>query len=320
MGIAGLLYLITGGYGAGPWTRCLYVLSVIYATFLWHYLRRQNFEIYQIFFFLAFFHFAVRFLRTSVRRHAQFAWFFLAGLVLIKLSFIVYVPVFALAVYSHLPIKNRKQALILQCLMPSALICFSQAYVNWFKFGSIFLTGYQQSDLGLHWTPKTPFEATVSILWSQKRSVFLYFPPLLFALFSYRLSFKRFRTESLFILGIFLAHFISLINYAGWDGGGSGGYGPRYLVVILPVLSLPFLFMLTDLKSRLPSFPAFAKALPVLACLVFSSVLQWNYGLLGFEWRSGFILPATRQSNNLAIPWLYRSHDAYLVMRLRESV
>ena len=79
---------------------------------------------------------------------------------------------------------------------------------------------------------------------SPGRSIFLYSPPLILALFGAWRFYQRFHAETLLIAGL-VAVYLTLYSIpTDWDGGWS--FGPRYLLALVPLLVLPLGEFLTS--------------------------------------------------------------------------
>ncbi len=86
------------------------------------------------------------------------------------------------------------------------------------------------------WLP-LPFEIGLrGLLFSPGRSFFLYSPPAILALISAIIFVRRHTVRSAAILGIVLLYFAIYSKKVAWDAGS--GWGPRYQVVVLPLVIL----------------------------------------------------------------------------------
>jgi hypothetical protein len=85
-----------------------------------------------------------------------------------------------------------------------------------------------------------PVMGAIGLLFSPGKSVFLYSPPLLLAVFGWRHLRARHRSLARTIAIIVGVHFALIASLTFW--GGDWAWGPRYIVVTLPLicLSLPF--------------------------------------------------------------------------------
>jgi hypothetical protein len=76
-------------------------------------------------------------------------------------------------------------------------------------------------------------------LLAPSHSIFLYFPIFVFALFGYPEFFKSYRPDTLLFSSLGLVMLLVYSKLGDWTGGW--GYGPRYMLPYLPLLSLTFL-------------------------------------------------------------------------------
>lgn len=129
------------------------------------------------------------------------------------------------------------RALLLLDIAPAIAVGW-MLYCNWRHFGALLSSGYTG---GERFT--TPLIVGLTgLLFSAKKSLFLYSPPLLLLGPALPAAWRRMRAEVLLLLGMVLA---TLPLYATWyDWGGGLTWGPRFLVPSVPLLSallLPWL-------------------------------------------------------------------------------
>jgi 4-amino-4-deoxy-L-arabinose transferase-like glycosyltransferase len=109
------------------------------------------------------------------------------------------------------------------------------AAYNLIRFHSLFETGYGISVETLAQTHSS-LVALYGLLFSSGRSIFVYSPPILMAVWSLGAALRRMRDETWLFLGIIAVHLVFYANFRYWWGGGC--WGPRYLVYITPFLLL----------------------------------------------------------------------------------
>jgi len=124
---------------------------------------------------------------------------------------------------------------LLKMLLPVMMFGVIALLFNYFRFGSPLRTAY--GDLtGL--TPTIPFYVGLfAFLFGSGKSIFIYNPPTVLALFSVRKFFNRYREEAvlcLAMIAVFLAFFSPI-----WFGSGDDAWGPRYMTPIIPFALLP---------------------------------------------------------------------------------
>jgi len=287
--VALALWALTGRYSPRPWMRFALVFIAMYATYLWYYQRAQGAEIYQTLFFTCFFYSTVRAVQAvrdrghvtrTDRRWLLIGWLFLAALVYTREVFAVLLaaPELALAwaIWSA-PGSNRFKIALRELpllLLPPAAIVLGLAWINRVKFGSIWLTGYHQWRPEIHMPTGPMAQGLGGILFSWQWSIFLYFPILGLGLLAARPFWKRFRADAVLMLTSFVPYLLLLSKIPSWRG--EEGYGPRYFLFALPVLSMPFILVLEWFWQSRQRLWAWIPAVIVLAALGYSAYLQFQ--------------------------------------------
>ncbi len=272
------LYILVGMYVNDPWVKLFYVLGSFYTTFLWNYLRAQSSELFQVLLFTAF---VVHFVRTQRRRpepgkvwssgltaESVLSWVFLGALCLTKISNLVLVPIALLAmILRPSGVKSRKgdafpgRTGLLIGSMASLTIVLLIGWLNWTKFGSVWFTGYHQ------WKPAehlpSGFHGILGFLFDRQWSIFLNYPPLFLAVFGLTLFSRRFPGDALLYGGLFAASLLLVGSLPTWKGEWC--YGPRYLLFLLPVVSLPFALVVEEVCH---SSMSLRQALLIANCLL----------------------------------------------------
>ena len=112
------------------------------------------------------------------------------------------------------------------------------------RFGDPFESG--RYDWYAHWV--SPIEALAAFLIAPGRSLFIYAPPLLVALFGIRRVARTWPAEAKLALALVLTRTVFVAARSDWYGGW--GIGPRYLLPILPFAMLPFALVWTHASKR----------------------------------------------------------------------
>ena len=288
------LVLLARRYTRSNAVVAIFVLAALYSTFWWNYLRAQTFEIYHTLFLLAFYyHFVSAFdlQRNDSNRRKSNAQLFIAAiffgaLCLCKTVYTALLPalviIWALSKTDSVsPVtRERRDRPLLFFWLPACIFLCILAAANWSKFGSPLVTGYTQWEKESHPLQANVLPALWGFLFSPHHSVFLHFPILFFALAGWPSFFRKHKPDA--IAAAFLGITLLLVNsmYLNWRGESS--YGPRYLLPILPILSLPFIEYLTWLIER-PN--RIAKSLlggGTIALLLYSFFLQVSVNSLPF--------------------------------------
>lgn len=260
---AAYLYALLGLFRPGPGpavgARLVFVLLACFGTFWWNYLRAHSSEVYQAAFLLALHYHLFRHgagAEPRSRAHPLAAALWLAALVQVKVVYVLYAPLVVAFLWLTRPggrpgrLTDRAawRAFLrehgLFCLLPLALGLLALLWVQRFKFGSAFDTGYTQWQRERH-----PFSGNLLVglagyLASPQGGVFLHFPLLFFALFAAQGFLRRHRAPYLFVLAGSLALLLVSSQFVNWRGENC--YGPRYLLPVLPLLALPAFTWLAD--------------------------------------------------------------------------
>ena len=265
--LAALLYGLAGLYTANTWLRAFFVLATLYCSALWFYMRGQSSELYQAVFFAALFLCLVRYLRAHGRVWLAGAWVFAVALLLTRVSFGLLLPIVGLLAWRH---ERRLTALI---VAPPLAALALLALINQVKFGSPLLTGYHGWRPDLSSFGGSLADGVWGYLFAPRFSIFLHYPLLVLAALGAREFWRRHRTDAIAMLAVFVPFFLMLSKLPLW--AGEFAYGPRYLLFVLPVLSLPAIIFMESLRSRV-----WAAAIAVV--LAYSFYLQVQVNRLGF--------------------------------------
>jgi hypothetical protein len=323
--IAALLFRITGSYARDPWARVAFVLASFYGTFLWNYLRAHASEIFQVLHFLAFYFFFNRVLRTLFPPEGKvpqpprpldlmLSWLFIDLLILTRVTYglLLAAPWIAIG-YAVLVARKSSSAkldprLLWSLLVPSLCILGTIGGANWLKFGSPFLTGYHQWGQSGHSFGGDLHVAIYGFLFSVQKSIFIHFPILALALIGYYAFAKRCPTDTVLMLGVFLAFLIAIGKMPIWRGDWC--YGPRYLLFVLPILSLPFVTALDHWFARplrLSSLLGFVLS----ACVIGVSIgCQIEVNRLPFSTYFEILRPIEKNMSIVAADYFLNSHFA----------
>ncbi len=224
----------------------IFVLLCLYSTFFCQYLRAHTMELPLCLYFSLWF-LALTEDRRGIAMEVLL-WCALAMLVLSRPVFVLLVPVTSagLLIRSRMP-WHRPVGRLLRVVMPGVLVVLLLGIVNQVKFGSWSDVGYGQwrpgenvPAIGNGWNL---FEAMVD----PQFSLLIMFPVLLFALMRWRkfLSISPFAGTTAMVSFIVVGG--AYLLTPNWRGEWSEG--PRYLLFALPVLSLPVVLLLDELRD-----------------------------------------------------------------------
>jgi hypothetical protein len=299
--LAAYLFRLTLLFGPRPITSMLFVLTAFFTTFLWNYLRAHTLEVFQVLFFTAMFYHLVRVHRMSPHRlsdkwvwpHVLMVVLFTSFLFLCKTLYVLLVPIVLVALalarprraaakrHAWLPeliSQDRGISFLSLAVIPLSLAVSFLLWTNWQRFGSVLETGYGQ------WEPMSEHfsldvrEALYGFSFDPRKSVFLHFPPAIFAILLFPLFLRRYPWEAAVGGLILLVFTLTISCFSYWRGDWS--YGPRYLLFALPVASLPVLLCFEAPAGMKWLRPVFVVAMiPVMAwsakCQFVVNSLEW---------------------------------------------
>lgn len=122
--------------------------------------------------------------------------------------------------------------LLVTYLAPSLLVSLGLMYFNVIRFGSLSETGYNQEILF-----EAPWVGAFGLLFSPGRGLFIYAPLMLLLFFGIYPAWRRLaRPYFLLIAAVCLFYWLFYGSWYAW--GGTWGWGPRFLMPILPLLML----------------------------------------------------------------------------------
>lgn len=216
---------------AATWTTLL--LGV--GTSVWIYARLSYSEILQTACFLGFF----STLLTALRSLSRGAWlrFGLAAALLVnaKTIYFVCLPGAAAFLWWRHREREARWRLFGWAALGLAPGLVALGWYNWVRWGSIFNSGYEAVTRGF-WRENV-FFGLWGMLFSPGKSIFLFSPPLVLALFGIRRFTTRRREVAVAVAATVGPIVLVYARYLFWSG--DWGWGPRYLVFALPVLILP---------------------------------------------------------------------------------
>jgi hypothetical protein len=111
-------------------------------------------------------------------------------------------------------------------------------------------------------------------------SLLLHFPLLVFALAGYPAFFRKWPIETLAIGASSISLLLLVSRFANWQGAAC--YGPRYMLPVLPLASLPRVEVLAWMRARLRTAPGLLAAATVGLVLAGSLFLQHEVNALPF--------------------------------------
>ncbi len=156
----------------------------------------------------------------------------IAALILIP-SFLVYVALLSREEGNFLRISKDTVRNLVSFAIPVAVFILLVGFYNYVRFGSAFITGYIPENIGF----STPFLLGLyGLLASPGKSFFLYNPILGVSLFGLVEFYKKKAKEFVLFVLLVLTNLFFFSIYKFWEGGW--GWGPRFLVIIIPYFIL----------------------------------------------------------------------------------
>jgi len=210
---------------------------------------------------------------------------------------ILFVPFFCL--YGMFSCHDKKQTIIKRAVVPGGifmtgvgLIIALLGYYNYYRFGNILETGRAHSHMA-YGVFVAPWRGLYGLLLSSGKGLLLYCPAVALSLILWKPFHRRYRLLSIMILGAALTRIFFIASRSDWHGGFC--LGPRYMVMIIPLLILP-LGVLVDmlLKERNKKY-ILAFAVFTLLCIseqiyfsvgeIFSflHIVKWNGARFGID-------------------------------------
>jgi hypothetical protein len=265
--VASYLFRMARWYVEQTWLAIVFVVAVVYSTILWHYLRSPALDVYQLLAFVALVFHSRMFLQLRGDSRVDAAWrelwyasLWFGWLLLMRSSYAVIPPMLAIAFVALDRAPNetwttaaqrwmrQRWQLFRYGVLPMSVAVGVMLWTNHLKFGSPFNTGYMQW-LDADGTPNAEFswrfipQACRAFFWTLGNyNLFTHAPLVLFAFLGYPAFIRHARRDALLCAGFLAAVVAPLLCYEQYHGEWC--YGPRYLVPIMPLVTLPVVFVL----------------------------------------------------------------------------
>lgn len=250
----------------------------------------------------AFFLFTALLLAWHSGRSSSFGFAALAGciaglLVTFQESYILLLPLIGLPVLAKSPATGTSAPTLQQPLerpdilryLVFALFCGAGlvlfASFNYWRFGALLQPKrYDDPDV----FSGNPVAAFFSLLVSPGKSIFLFSPTVLLAFFGFRGLFVRAPTLVVTIGGLTIVHLLVVIQVAFF--GGDWCWGPRYLLILVPLWALMFPFAPDRLRRQIV-FATIGVGLVVqlMAISVDYQRFFFEHNLAPFFWRDQWV-------------------------------
>lgn len=247
--VALVLFLLCKDLGFGSAGSSVFVLLCLFSTFAWNYLRAQTYEVFQLLFFLTACYLLNLGLVGSNSRSKIFLLLSATAIgcmVLLKSVYSVLFLPFWLVAWR----KERDFLHFFKIIAIGLFFILLHLVIFYLKSGYFGISGEGVAIPG----SAEPFALSNLVprareyLYSPKGSLFLHFPIIIGAVFFWPRFFRSHGRLSFFLLGSFLVY---AIPHLFFFTRGELCYGPRYFLFILPLLSLPILYLFSIRKTSL---------------------------------------------------------------------
>ncbi len=305
-----ITYLSCRKFGVGDYAALCASLVVGFGTLVWKYSINLFSHSFSCAIFMSAFYIAIGLEDIRKQRKETAALFFLLG----YLPIIEYPNVLLSGViFAYLMFKKAitkdviSDVKVMQTLILAAICPVFLAVYNTVNFGSPITNAYKFSPHhawvgSLSDSLTTPmWEGMVGLmisgelvghLHSAQGSILILTPAFILGLFSIPSMYRKARSETLFIIALFMAHLMFYAMFKWWWGGGSSD--TRYVLTITPLLALPLSFWVenniqkshTDIKRFL--YQALMWLLIVISMINVAEDVSTFEGTA----RRDFILPA----------------------------
>lgn len=238
--LTGALFKLLELYSYSSLTQVVFVLSTLYGTFLWNYLRAQSTELFQCVFFLGWIYFLLKSFRNrgNASLNLKTSYLFLGFLCLAKTFYVILLPIFWIfSQKANSKQLSKSKGLMIHCVGTGVLLG-TILFLNYIQFGSVFNTGYSQWAAQGQIFDGNIWDGLRGVFFEVQRSVWVHFPIFFLSLFGLKKFIQKYPSDSALIYSTFFLATIVLAKFVNWRGHWC--YGPRYWIFLLPVVSLPF--------------------------------------------------------------------------------
>lgn len=290
---AWLFFLLCLRHGASPKVARFAAIMLALGSMVWVYARSPFTEIVQIVCFTGFFLELSQLARRLDRRTALAAGLWAGMLLNTKYIYALCMPGALLVVaFEHRKTWRqlvRALGFVAVGFLPGAIMLL---LYNFIRFGSITKTGYTNV-AGV--MVENVLLSAWGFLFSPGKSIFLYTPPLVLAVFGLPRFWRSHRVTVLAMLATILPVMSVYLRFPAWPGDWS--WGPRYVVFAVPVLLLPAISFLS--VARWPGRSLAAGLLVVGLCVqILGSAFYWDHFLrIALDVRTQWLGRANRSAS-----------------------
>jgi hypothetical protein len=177
----------------------------------------------------------------------------LALAILVKITSILALPAFLLLPNERGELLCRRRSTLVALIIPVAIALSAYGCYNWFRFGNLTATGYSAAYGGTpvsSWNPiGNPLVGLYGLLLSPGRGVLLYAPLIAVAAVSAQHFYIERPVSGRAFIVLAATWLAAHSAIKGWEGGW--GWGPRYLLPVLPFFLLPLAVAWRSFEGKL---------------------------------------------------------------------
>jgi hypothetical protein len=203
---------------------------------------------------------------------------FLGMAITVHLSAILFAPFFFVyGLYPFLKTRWSAREFTVSGVIFSAGVGFFLVllgYYNYVRFGDVLETGRTVLSKVEYATYVAPWRGLFGLIFGSGKGIIWYCPAAVMSLFFWRSFHKRFPAISYTTLGSVLLRFFFIASRSDWHGGFS--LGPRYMVMAIPLMMLPFGNAIADWSRNKDM-----RSLWLFFLVVFGCVIQQIFFSLG---------------------------------------
>lgn len=228
--IACFMFLISRRLGYSVRLSFFLSVSLVFSTFLLIYLKTILRDVTLAVCLLGSIHFLLRWKDNPLTRFAVIAGALSAAACLVKVTFVLVIP--WTIWYMWNPDRRKSVKHIVAFLLPVGVAFVVTGIYNFARFGNPMEMGYHGGT-----SFPTPLSTGLyGLVLSPGKGVLWFAPLSILTLWAARSFWNDHRREALLMYGVVISTLLFYAVYFAW--GGDGSWGPRYLVMILPLIIL----------------------------------------------------------------------------------
>ena len=234
--IAWLIMKFSDALGYKPRTGRWLAVAAVFTTFLFPYVKTFYSQPGVAFLLLSSVYCAYLWRKTGLDR---WIWWFSAAIFLMllnRISSAITIPFLLIYLFSSTEVESSFRERIMRgfpVIIGLGFAAVITGYYNWVRFGSLILTGYEDSAA---WSTPILY-GLYGQLFSPGKGVFFYAPVLIPGMIAGLVFRKKFKSEYGLITGLWITFLGFYSTYSFWAGGFN--WGPRFLIPLIPLSIIP---------------------------------------------------------------------------------